>query len=130
VAPVGVATTARIPLTIGAGCRIQANPAGNQFLVPLEVQLDHAEGLRFGDAVYPTPQPYRLQGSDDELDTYQGDIEIVVPITAARSAVAGAIAVEGIVRFQACDSRTCLFPSSIPLKFVVDVAHSQPASRK
>lgn len=130
VVAVGVATTVRLPLTIAAGYRIQANPASNQFLVPLEVRLDTADGLLFGKPVYPSPRPYRLEGSDEQLDTYQGDLEIVVPMTATGPGAAGPHAVEGTVRYQACTSRTCLFPSSVPITFVVEVVASARPARE
>jgi hypothetical protein len=123
---VGSATSVLVPVEVASGFRVQANPASNQFLVPLELALETVDGLEFGDPVYPKGHPYRLHGTDEDLSTYHGDIEIAVPVNATESAPAGRRDIHGELRFQACNSRVCLFPSSVRVTFQVDVTREAP----
>jgi len=123
---VGSATSVRVPVEVASGFRVQANPASNQFLVPLELALEAVDGVEIGDPVYPEGQPYRLQGTDEDLSTYQGDIEIVVALTVPDSAPVAEHVVTGELRFQACNSKVCLFPSSVPVTLRVVVTRESP----
>lgn len=118
---IGAEASVRIPVKIFAGYRVQANPASSEFLVPLEITFEPIDDIEFGKPLYPPGQPYRLEGAEEDLSTYLGDIEIALPITATASALVEAHNVEGSVRFQACNSRMCLFPSSAPVTFVLNV---------
>jgi hypothetical protein len=120
----GASAIVRIPVTVVDGYRIQANPPSSPFLVPLELRLDPAEGLEFGEPLYPEGQPYRLQGSDEDLSTYRGALEIVLPITATDDDPGSTRTVRGSLHFQACDSRVCLFPASVPVTLTVAVIPS------
>jgi hypothetical protein len=115
----GETTSVAVSITVADGYHVQANPASGEFLVPLELQLDPVEGLGFGAAEYPKATPYRLENSEDILKTYEGTFAVNVPITALK---AGALDVSGKVRYQACDSKRCLFPSTVPFAFKIIVA--------
>jgi hypothetical protein len=117
----GSDSTITIPVSIAEGHRVQANPASNEFLVPLEIYLEDGDGLGFGAPAYPPGLPYRLEGTDEDLSTYVGEFEIAVPISVSTDAVPIRRRVTGELRYQACNSRTCLFPASLPLNLEVTV---------
>jgi hypothetical protein len=110
----GDTTLVPVTLSVAAGYHVQANPAGGEFLIPLEMQLDPVEGLVFGEATYPQAVPYRLANSEDILQTYEGTFSVGVPVAALE---VGTFGVNGRVRYQACDAKRCLFPSTIPFTF-------------
>jgi hypothetical protein len=118
---VGSATSVRVPVEVASGFRVQANPASNEFLVPVDLEIEAVDGIEFGDPVYPKGQPYRLQGTDEDLSTYQGDIEIVVAVTATEAAPVGRRDIHGELRFQACNSQVCLFPASVAVTLSIDI---------
>jgi hypothetical protein len=107
---------------IGDGYHIQSNPAGNEFLIPLELQLEHVDGIQYGSPVYPAGHPYRLDGTDEDLMTYDGTISVKVNVKALASASRGERLVKGSLSYQACDWRQCFFPASIPVEFKVTVS--------
>jgi hypothetical protein len=119
--PIGAKTTVHVPVGVASGYHVQANPAANKFLIPLELQLDDVDGLELGDPVYPRGQPYRLEGTTEDLLTYGGELEILVALEATGTAQLGEQRVNGTLHYQTCDSRMCFFPSSAPVRFTVTV---------
>ena len=134
VEPVTVATgngsTIRVPVRVADGHRVQANPASNEFLVPLTLGIEDAEGLVFSPPVYPMSEPYLLEGADDLLLTYVGEFEVVVPVSATDAAAAGDHSVVGELRYQACNSRMCLFPASVRFELEIVVSRSDGPSER
>jgi hypothetical protein len=53
--------------------------------------------------------------------TYHGTIPVMVRIGALSTASRGERVITGSLIYQACDSRRCLFPSSVPVEFRVHV---------
>ncbi len=117
----GGATQARITLVVADGYHVQANPASDEFLIPLRLDLRGRDGVRVGKPAYPTGRVYRLPGTDTDWLTYAGTLEIAVPLEARGSASEGERVLRGVVRYQACDDRRCLFPASVSVTLPVRV---------
>lgn len=117
----GESSTVVIPLVVRRGYHIQSNPASNEFLIPLELRLEQVDGIRYGSPDYPRGRPYRLEGTDERLMTYHGAVSVTVPLQASSNASRGERLVRGQMSYQACDSRRCLFPTSVPFEFRVTV---------
>jgi len=79
--------------------------AGN----PTDIVLD--------DPHYPPPIPFVL--ADETIRTFQSEGTIRVSLNVAHDAVAADRALKGMLRYQACTERGCLFPRSEP--FVVPI---------
>lgn len=120
VAP-GESAEARIALSLAVGYHVQANPASDRFLVPLQLRVASRGGVRPGCAVYPGGEPYFLKGASEPLRAYSGTFEIVLPLHVIEGARPGDYLLRGHLRYQACDDRACLVPSSIPIAFLVEV---------
>ncbi len=111
----------RIAVLIASGFHIQANPASDPYLVPTKFELQGSRGV-FADAPkYPPGKQYRLAGSSQDLSTYEGTIELSVPLRAAEDAVPGDWILRGKLRYQACDARSCLPPASLDVSVPVHV---------
>jgi DsbC/DsbD-like thiol-disulfide interchange protein len=119
---------ARLSVTVADGYRVQANPASGEFFIPVELGLKAAGGVSSGEPVYPPGKPYRLPGTSDDLMTYEGTFEIVVPLRADASARPGSRRLKGALSYQACDSRSCLFPASLPFDLQVMVVAARGRS--
>ncbi len=117
----GGSATVVVRLRIAEGYHVQANPAANEFLIPLELAIDSDGGLTLGDPAYPPPRRHRLAGADADLLTYDGETEIALPVAAPEEIAPGKTLLEGEVRYQACDARTCYFPASLRVAFEIDV---------
>ena len=120
----GASSTVHVPVRVADGHRVQANPASNQFLVPLELDIDDQEGLVFAIPAYPKAEPYLLDGADEVLMTYAGEFEVIVSVAAADDAAPGDHIVSGELHYQACNSRMCLFPASLGFELRIVVSES------
>lgn len=112
---------ARVTVIVADGYHIQANPASSQFFVPTRLQLRAKGGVVPREPVYPLGRPYRLAGMPDELMTYEEAFVVVVPLVAGESAQPGDYLLQGSLRYQACDDRSCLFPATVPVNIPVRV---------
>ena len=74
--------------------------------------------------VYPPGVPYVIEGMPGELNTYEGSFEVVVHLHAGDSAKPGERTLNGVLRYQACDERSCRFPSSVPVSVPVLIVDS------
>ena len=118
----GATLEAAFPFTVAEGFHVQANPASDEFLIPAALTLDAGCGVKIGAAKYPAPTPYRLEGTDKDMATFTGTFDVHVPLTATRSAHRGRCVLKGRLRYQACDEKTCLFPSTLELEIPVTIA--------
>jgi hypothetical protein len=111
----GLTAKTRLRIDIAEGFHLQANPASNRFLIPTEFEFEPAGDLMVTSFVYPKGRPHMLQGADSAISTYEGVIEVGVTIRAESSASAGVRELRGQLLYQACDSKRCFPPTSIPV---------------
>ena len=121
----GGTADAQVTVRIRPGFHVQANPAAEEFLVPLTVELPGRPPVRVGLPVYPAGRPHRLRGAVGDLSTYDGAVTVSVPLRVesdvgrVREEV---VVLSGSLRYQACNDRVCLRPSTVPLRLVVRVS--------
>jgi hypothetical protein len=116
---------AQVSVAVAEGYHLQANPASEDSLVPTRLDLKGSADVTVGKITYPPGKPYRLNGADKDLKTYDGNFEIGVWLKASSGARPGKHILQGRLHYQACDSRTCLFPTSVPLTLTVNVVATQ-----
>jgi len=120
----------QISVTLTNGYHLQANPASGDYLVPTRLELKAPKGVTVGKIIYPSGKPYRLNGADKDLDTYDGNFKIGVLLKSPSAARPGKRILQGRLYYQACDSKTCLFPTSVPLSLTVNVNATPPKTPK
>jgi hypothetical protein len=116
---------ARVVLRVKPGFHVQANPVLNPDLIPIELSLETAAGLRAGAPIYPSPSRLRLVGTDEDLLVLDGRFTIAVPIR-MEAVPPGERRVAGKLRYQACDHEHCLFPRSRAIELAIRPAASRP----
>jgi DsbC/DsbD-like thiol-disulfide interchange protein len=107
----GGRASAVLEMSVREGFHVQANPAANEFLIPLTVTFKPAEAVKAGEPRYPPPQRYRLEGTEEDLLVYGGVFTVSVPVEVPRSSAPGRYTLQGKVRYQACDERSCRPPA-------------------
>lgn len=122
----GKSVEARVAIVVAEGYHLQANPASEDYLVPTRLELKAAEDISIGKINYPMGKPYLLNGADKEIQTYEGNFEIGVPLKAAGLARPGERTLQGRLHYQACDSKTCLFPTSLPVTLTLKIVEANP----
>jgi thiol:disulfide interchange protein DsbD len=117
----GQAEEAAIEIAVHQGFHVQANPAANEFLIPLTLAVEPTEALAVGAPRYPRASRYRLKGTNEDLLVYDGVITVPVAIRSSASTAAGVHTLQGKVRYQACDDRSCRPPVTAPFELKVRV---------
>ncbi len=117
----GQEAEARITVVVADGYHIQANPASSEFFVPTRLQLRARGGISSKEPKYPSGRPYRLPGMPEEFMTYEEAIVVAITLVAGELAQPGDRLLQGSLRYQACDDRSCLFPASVPVSVPVRV---------
>lgn len=126
----GHSEDAEIRITVADGFHVQANPAANEFLIPLTLELESENDLEIGEIRYPEGETYRLKGSEEDLLTYDGTFSVYVSIQAPISADEGISTARGRLRYQACDHRVCLPPATISFDLKARVRRGPGGTRQ
>jgi thiol:disulfide interchange protein DsbD len=126
---VGGRGEAVVTLSVLPGWHINANPPSLDYMIPTEVKLDAAHGVRAGRPVYPTPHKEKLSFEDSELLVYDAESQVRIPLEASM-ARPGTYTMTGQVAYQACNDQVCLAPTRVPftLELVVTETPSGAAS--
>ncbi len=121
----GGSAVVSLPIEVAEGFHVQANPAGNPFLVPLEVTVESNDVVVATNVAYPPGKPFLMV--DDENPTYSGKLRIALTLTAATNAAPNRLVVRGNIRYQACTSNHCLFPANQPFELDVTIKNRRGA---
>lgn len=84
------------------------NP-GDKFLTPTTFAPASAAGVGYGKPAFPAPITF------NKARVHEGTVVIKIPLTVAKTAKPGAIAVGGGLHFQACNDSSCLPPATLNL---------------
>ena len=109
-----------LQIKIAAGWHINANPAGQDFLIPTTVELDANAPVELVDIAYPKGKSMRFEFSDEPLNVYEESLMISLRlkqkpnVTQEKNA-----AITLKLTYQPCNDTECLFPQTldIPLRF-------------
>lgn len=116
--PVQVTVVAHVQ----AGFHIQANPAAEPNLIPTTVFVKPEPGIEPLIPVFPAGKKYRLKGSDRDILTYDGKVEIKIPLLAGEKVAPGTkFSLVSRLRYQPCDDKICYFPQTVEFKIPVEV---------
>ncbi len=120
-------------LTLVAGVRLPPDvhvyAPGTAGYKPIKLVLDAVPGVEPRAASYPQPKILYLPAIKERVPVYEGTFRISQDVEInSGSAFAGSlgkegktIAVTGKLQYQACDKTTCFFPTSVPVKWQVQV---------
>lgn len=118
----GAAHIAQIPISIEKGFHIQANPASLSQLIATTLTFESTKEILVGPTQYPKGKPYRVESMKSEIDVYDGNIDLSVPLAVNKEIKNKKTEIKGVLRYQACTEKTCFFPKNLP---VVLVIHNQ-----
>ena len=110
---------AEVILTIKKGWHINANKPLDNNLTPSVLTFTDAPGVQVQNITYPVPQMEKLTFSDSKLALYQNEVIIKVQFKVKKKANAQPLKLEGVVKYQACNNESCLFPVSKPVSIIL-----------
>ena len=111
-------------LDIAEGWHVNANPASFDFLIPTKLSLEKTPGLRLVSVTYPKGKSYSFPTLEKPLAVYEKTVRIPFRVAVARGVTPGILAAKGRLSVQACDDKTCLAPSQMPVSFTLEIRGS------
>jgi DsbC/DsbD-like thiol-disulfide interchange protein len=106
-----------VDITIDPGLHVYGHPIPEGF-IPLSIDVvAPLTGWRVGTPVFPPPTPHQMEGSDEVLFIYKGDLSVAIPLTF--NAGVDATVLEVKVRYQACSDQGCFMPQTVELSLPV-----------
>jgi|SRR5688572_11030185 len=118
----GESSVIKMEVEIKKGYHIQANKVNDDLLIPTTLEIAKDEGITTGRQEFPPAKKFKLEGSDNLLDVYDGNFEIRIPFKTTKKISKGQHILDAKLHYQACDHRTCLFPKTIGFSITVKVA--------
>ena len=110
-----------ISIEVKNGYHIQAHEVKDEFIIPTTLVIHGDEEFVINKQVFPTPVKFKLEGTDQYLDVYDGKFEIKTFFKTQEQVQKGFYNLNGKISYQACDSVRCLFPRNIKFSANVEV---------
>ncbi len=97
-------------VTIPEKWHVNANEVTDEFLKPSSIVVK-AEGIEFGDVVWPKPIKEYNEALELEILTFRGEFKIEIPLKSVADKY-DSLGTEATFHYQACDNSICLAPAS------------------
>jgi hypothetical protein len=117
----GESTESIIQLKIDNGYHVNANPASFPYLIATEVEITPVPGLSVDFVTYPNGLIKKFTFAEQPLAVYEGETDVKVRLSAAKSAQPGEHNLSAKLRVQACDDQVCYAPGTMDLTIPVTV---------
>lgn len=111
-----------VELRIEPGYHVNANPPSEDWLIPVEVRVEGADGVSIDGVFYPEAQERRFSFYPEALRVYEGSVVAGVLLDIADGAAAGDHDLLVKVRYQACDDEACFAPTEATARVPARVA--------
>lgn len=103
-----------LEVAISPGFHINSNETDDEFLVPTSVELATSQNLKLKNVVFPEAELKKFEFTDQAIPVFEGKINIELHFVSSLLHEGRNMAVQGILRYQACDNKACLPPASTP----------------
>ncbi len=120
--PAGKTCRVAIVLTIEDGWHINANPAKPDFMVPTTFTVKSNQQVTLSQVKYPAGHAFTVEGFDEPLQVYEKQAIIRGTLTIPAAAAGKAEELELNVKYQACNDKTCIRPTTVSLKGSFQIA--------
>jgi hypothetical protein len=84
--------------------------------IPIEWKMEDSSAIEAQAPVFPRAEKLYLKAIDETVPAYRNHFRLIRDITMGAGS-AGAITLEGTLRYQACDDRVCYIPQTLHLKW-------------
>ena len=117
---IGASTMIEIIVNVKEGYHIQANTVNDESLVPTTLAVEHNEFIQV-EKVFPPSKPFKLDGTDNSLNVYDGKFLIKLFLSPVAKTERGKYVLRSKLRYQACDSKSCLFPRNVDFSIPIEI---------
>ena len=117
----GESGEAIVRLKIDDGYHVNANPPSFSYLIATELNLTPAAGISVDSINYPKGLTKKFSFSNEPLVVYEGETDLKVRLSAAKTAQTGEHNLSAKLRVQACDDQVCYAPGIMDLTLPVTI---------
>ncbi len=111
----GKASVLELHFQVVEGFHVNSHTPKSELLIPTQLKLQQADGVKAGAEVYPAGTQYSFSFDPKEkLDVYSGGFTVKVPVVAT----AGEHMLNGSLHYQACDHAACYPPKTLGVQVV------------
>ena len=115
----GTEDVIRVVVAVKEGYHIQAHDVKDDFVMSTTLSIAATNGLVIAGCEFPPAKKFKLEGTAQSLDVYDGRFEIKILIKVPETIQKQLYRLQSELKYQACDSVHCLFPRNV--KFPIDV---------
>jgi hypothetical protein len=119
-AKIGSTVEVKVPLELREGYHVNSNTPSDKYLIPLKLTWEDGVMLATG-STFPVPTMEKYSFSEVPLSVFSGTFEIKTSFKVAPTAAPGPAAINGKLRYQACNNRECLAPRTMDVAVQVDL---------
>lgn len=119
--PAGDSCEFCILLDIDKGWHVNPNPAQDE-AIPTELTLKSKLRSTASQIIYPEPEEHEVPGLKKKVQYLSGQIEIRGLVDVPAGTAGKDEELEFLIKYQACNDKTCLRPMTMSLKIPVKVA--------
>jgi len=105
-------------VALASGYHVNSNTPNESYLIPLRLTWEPGS-FDMVAVAFPKPTLEKYEFSDKPLSVFTGDFELVTRFKVAAKAPTGPGVVMGKLRYQACNSNSCLPPRVAEIKLPV-----------
>src|SRR5215831_16219080 len=110
-----------INVEVKEGYHIRAHIVNDEFLVPTTLEINSDKNIIMSKQVFPKAKKFKLEGTNKNLNVYDGNFEINVVVKPQKNIQKGKYTMDAKLHYQACDSSRCLFPQTINFIITTEV---------
>ena len=119
-AKIGSTLEVKVPFQLREGYHLNSNTPSDKYLIPLKLTWEN--GLLVAkDMTFPKPTMEKYAFSEIPLSVFSGTFAITTTFKVAPTAAPGPTAINGKLRYQACNNRECLAPRTMDVAIQVDL---------
>lgn len=119
--PAGETIDAAVVMHIKEGWHVNANEPTLDYLIGTELKIDEQAGFTVSGIQYPESERFSFAFVEEPLDVYQGDAPIFFTLETSPDLAPGFYTLNGTLRVQACDDKSCLAPSTLDIFIPLEV---------
>ena len=113
--PAGKPAVLQLRFQLLQGFHVNSHTPKSEFLIPTALTLQPADGVKLGAPQYPAGVPFSFPFDPGvKVDVYSGSFTVKLPVVAT----AGDHAIDGTLKYQACDNASCYPPKTLPVRIV------------
>lgn len=128
--PAGGRVRAAVLVRVPQGFHLQSNAPRDPSLIATRLTVDVPDGVRALEVVFPEATDFTLAGQVDPLAVFEHEFPIGIEFEVDRGVAPGPVDVPGRLRYQACDDKLCFAPTTLDLRWTLNVVRPGTSSAR